>query len=364
VRCALFCNSSPTPSVHVRLSPETSRWLHATLQPLKRRLLEVRAARHAGSRVRRIPISQLPTAATESVIHLTKNSCGRLEIAASLDWLRSRNGFSTTWRRVGVFVNLLADPQVPSGCWQADLGDWVRPTGPVAGFCSPHRGSRLVPDRGFIRSSGYAAARQIASRAPRWSERRPTFVWRGGPNGHGLYASDTMDWRDQQLRQRVRLCLLGKSLADASRFADAPIDLRLVSVPQHDPQAAARLRASGIIGNPIPARSWLQRQFAIDIDGYANAFSNFFLRLLYGCCVLKVASPRGFRQWYYDRLVPWVHYVPVAADLSDFAERLDWCRRHPRQCREIAGVGQRAAFAMTYDRERQQAIEQLVQPIS
>jgi hypothetical protein len=135
-------------------------------------------------------------------------------------------------------------------------------------------------------------------------------------------------------------------------------------VPQHDPQAAARLRASGIIGNPIPARSWLQRQFAIDIDGYANAFSNFFLRLLYGCCVLKVASPRGFRQWYYDRLVPWVHYVPVAADLSDFAERLDWCRRHPRQCREIAGVGQRAAFAMTYDRERQQAIEQLVQPIS
>ncbi|MEY3032546.1 MAG: hypothetical protein RLZZ622_1021, partial [Planctomycetota bacterium] len=76
------------------------------------------------------------------------------------------------------------------------------------------------------------------------------------------------------------------------------------------------------------------------------------------------ASPRGFRQWYYDRLVPWVHYVPVAADLSDFAERLDWCRRHPRQCREIAGGGQRAAFAMTYDRERQQAIEQLVQPIS
>lgn len=343
----------------MRLSPETSRWLHETLQPFKRSLLEVRAASHTKGRLTRIPIRQLPPGEAESVISLTKDAGDRLEIAANFDWLRSRNGFSTTWRRVGVFVNLLADSAVPAGHWQADLGDWVKPTGPVAGFCSPHRGSRLVPDRSFLGSAGYAAARRLASRAPAWADRSPALVWRGGPNGHGLYATPEMDWRDQRLRQRVRLCLFGQSLASRSEQAWPTVDLRLVSVPSHDPVAAARMRAGGIVAPSVPARSWLQRQFAIDIDGYANAFSNFFLRLLFGCCVLKVASRRGFRQWYYDRLLPWVHYVPVAADLTDFTERLSWCRRHPRQCREIARTGQRAAFAMTYDRERRLAVEQL-----
>lgn len=37
--------------------------------------------------------------------------------------------------------------------------------------------------------------------------------------------------------------------------------------------------------------------------------------------IFKVESAYGFQQWYYERLQPWVHYVPVAADLSDLRER-------------------------------------------
>ena len=29
-------------------------------------------------------------------------------------------------------------------------------------------------------------------------------------------------------------------------------------------------------------------------------------------------------QWWYDRLIPWKHYIPVRSDLSDVKERFDW----------------------------------------
>lgn len=63
------------------------------------------------------------------------------------------------------------------------------------------------------------------------------------------------------------------------------------------------------------------RRFALDVDGNTNAWANLFQRLLLGCCVIKVASPFGYRQWYYDDLVPWVHYVPVRADMADLVDR-------------------------------------------
>ncbi|MBN9025858.1 MAG: lipopolysaccharide-modifying protein, partial [Rhizobiales bacterium] len=65
-----------------------------------------------------------------------------------------------------------------------------------------------------------------------------------------------------------------------------------------------------------------------------------YTRMLLGCCVLKVASPSGFRQWFYDEFVPWTHYIPVAADLSDIVEKVEWCRAHDQACREIAEAGQ------------------------
>src|SRR5262249_30353973 len=100
-------------------------------------------------------------------------------------------------------------------------------------------------------------------------------------------------------------------------------------------------------GSRVAPATWLGQKHALDIDGFSNAWSNLFTRLLFGCCVLKVESRYGFRQWYYDRLKPWQHYIPVAADLSDLAERVDWARAHDRACQEIAEAGRRLALTMT-----------------
>jgi len=74
---------------------------------------------------------------------------------------------------------------------------------------------------------------------------------------------------------------------------------------------------------------------------------------LTGSPLLKVASRHGYRQWYYDRLKPWVHYVPVAADLSDLMARVEWLRANDQQARDIGQAGRDLAISMTLAHERQ-----------
>ena len=117
-----------------------------------------------------------------------------------------------------------------------------------------------------------------------------------------------------------------------------------------------RLAKAGILGEYISPIAWHGFKFAIDIDGNGNAWSNFFTRLIMGCCVLKVASALGFRQWYYGEIKPWIHYVPVRADLSDLLEKIAWCRGNLDECRRIAARGQAFAMSRDFDTEMASAV--------
>jgi hypothetical protein len=46
-------------------------------------------------------------------------------------------------------------------------------------------------------------------------------------------------------------------------------------------------------------------------------------------------------EWFTKYLLPWVHYVPVAEDLSDLQERLEWVRDHSEEMRVIAENGRK-----------------------
>ena len=269
-------------------------------------------------------------------------------IEADLDWIQTRHGFSTCWRRMAAVLDPISDTSIDDGSWTADLGDWVHLDGPVIGFCSNRPGSLLLPDRGFHGTAGYRMERRRASAAPAFDDRDPAIVWRGSPSGPGDCKAEPFVPDNPALLQRTRMCLLLRG-AIAGGVA---IDAKIIGNRRLSQAAVSAHAGAGILGTPIPQPSWCHRRFAIDIDGWANAFSNFFIRLIYGCCVIKVASPLGYRQWYYDRLEPWRHYVPAAADLSDLRETIAWCLAHPRRCREIAAAGQRAAWSMTPQTER------------
>jgi hypothetical protein len=60
-----------------------------------------------------------------------------------------------------------------------------------------------------------------------------------------------------------------------------------------------------------------------------------------GATVLRQASP--YEEAFTRLLVPWTHYVPVADNLADLAERVAWLVTNPLAAAHIASNGQRLA---------------------
>jgi hypothetical protein len=52
---------------------------------------------------------------------------------------------------------------------------------------------------------------------------------------------------------------------------------------------------------------------------------------------------RPWREFFFDRLEPYVHFVPVKHDLSDLSSQLDWAEANPDTCSAIASRAQALA---------------------
>jgi len=206
-----------------------------------------------------------------------------------------------------------------------------------------------LPDPHFFQNHGFAAASEIGKTAPDWDDRSDDIIWRGGMNGCGWVSFAPEDVSNPAVLQRLRMVLRLKDMPGA--------DARFVNIPSTAASWARLASRQGLLGQPMAPESWLGRKFAIDIDGYVNTWSNLLVRMLYGCCVLKVESQFGFRQWYYDDLKPFEHYVPVSADMSDFAEKIEWARSHDSEAKAIAERGQAFARTLTFSSQARRAAD-------
>ena len=212
------------------------------------------------------------------------------------------------------------------------------------GFCSRRAEPFLIPDPYFVASRGYEALRSFLLQRPvAWGARRPVALWRGATTGDpGL---PPRRWRELP---RIRLCELARS-HEAAGLIDAGI-----TTPT---RAAAEVAAAGYVTDPVPSHDFQHWKYQIDIDGHTNSWPGLFTKLLTGSTVIKVASPRGYRQWYYDRLKPWINFVPASADLADLAERIRWLRAHDDVAREIGRQGRVLADSLDYAGELARAGE-------
>lgn len=277
--------------------------------------------------------------------------------------------YDVTVRREDTGYTLLIPPYAPDRsawsamktrsaaylCWLAQAGSQVREiSGEVsdgsalsgATYCFSSYGARIaLPDYYFFRSRGFAAFRkEAAAAAEPWERRNDEIIWRGGPNGLGMPALGPDLDRHPALVQRVAM---------AQRCQGSRVDFRFVGAGTAGD--TEMFRRGGLIGAPVPALSWGGRRYAIDIDGNGNAWDNFFHRLLLGCCVIKIESHFGYRQWYYDRLRPGEHFIPVRRDLSNLEEQVDWALTNQDRAREIAAAGQAVALEATWERECRRA---------
>lgn len=206
-----------------------------------------------------------------------------------------------------------------------------------------------IPDPHFFVHRGFDAERALAVEGADWGSRDDGIVWRGVGNGAGRMSFDPRDEDNPGVLPRLRMCM------KLARVAGC--DVRITGLYEDGGVWLGAARRAGLAGDPIPAQRWLGRKYAIDIDGQTNTWSNLLVRMLFGCCVFKVKSQGGFRQWYYDRLTPFVHFVPVAADMSDFAEKIDWARSHPGEARAIAEAGRAFALGLDFEAGKRDAVE-------
>lgn len=214
-------------------------------------------------------------------------------------------------------------------------------------FSSVFANSGLLPDPYFFETNGYQKQRDLyASQSVPWSERSDDIIWRGNVTGIGLRICDDTLISNGAVNQRIRMAIACK---------DTDVDFRFVGADEE----VNVLKQMGLMGSRIEAASWLNRKFAIDIDGASNAWDNLYHRLLFGCCVLKVESQAGFQQWYYHKLKPYEHYVPIKADLSDLQSQLDWVRSHPAEAERIAKQGCAFAHSMTFESEADYAADEI-----
>lgn len=207
----------------------------------------------------------------------------------------------------------------------------------------------LLPDTYFFRSRGFVRMRAHAdTHAVPWERRSEVLRWRGVSTGQGRREPVA---GDPGVLPRIRLAML---LKDEPRC-----DVGIAGSDSGE-ALAETLRRAGLMRARIEEPTWVGDKYGIDIDGNSNTWSNFIVRLHLGCCMLKVDSPRGYRQWYYGRIAPWQHFVPVKSDLSDMLEKIDWVRRHDAEAREIAASGQRLARSMSFESESAYAVDAIV----
>jgi hypothetical protein len=274
----------------------------------------------------------------------------RLAADANLPWNLMKRSLSLIYLLDAVFA-----PGRAACEFLAELGD----DGllPSIAFSSPARTGCLVPDPDFMGSRGYEGVRWLVqNQGIAWGERTAKVFWRGSTTGPRRKpppedaAADDFTWLP-----RLDLCRRARDSAVADYY-DVGISA-IVQMPE--PGLAQRIERSGLCRAPAHRSAFLAHKAVLVIDGNSNAWSALFCGLLSGACILLVESRYGHRQWYYDRLHAWQHYVPVRADLRDLDRVATWVLENDEDARAIGEASRAFAEALTFEAAVEESVGRL-----
>lgn len=210
-------------------------------------------------------------------------------------------------------------------------------------FCSNEPGCVLIPDALYLLSGGLSALRHdIAERWSPWEARDPVVFWRGSTTGAVLEPAAL--WRDDPSRGLPRLDL-------CARLSAGPLaphcDVGISAIVQiEDPRLLAA--ATPLMRPFVPEIEQMRCRYHIVIDGNSSAWVRPIATSAMGSCLLMVGSPQGYRQWFYDRLEPWTNVVPIAPDLGDLEQVVEWVLTHDAEARRVAERGRALARQLAF----------------
>jgi hypothetical protein len=182
---------------------------------------------------------------------------------------------------------------------------------PGLAYCGVRADAALIPDPEFISSLGHQRMRQRLAEGPPWAERRRVAFWRGP-------------------KDSANLCAFVQGLAGAGPATMFDV-------------ALAGPASYGV-------EHWQACRYAFETDSATAGSGGLLQKLLTGSTVLKVPAD-ATRMWLHERMRPWEHFVPVAANLSDLEKRMAWLHAHEAEAEAIGRQGRALALAATFEAE-------------
>uniref|UniRef100_A0A6C0F9K4 Glycosyl transferase CAP10 domain-containing protein n=1 Tax=viral metagenome TaxID=1070528 RepID=A0A6C0F9K4_9ZZZZ len=177
----------------------------------------------------------------------------------------------------------------------------------------------LIPDIHYLESNGY---QNIKKDDIPWEQKQSIAYWRGQPSGFKVTAKE-----DLNLLPRIKLAYLSENL----NLLDVKITNGIVNLKR---DISKYLKTLSIYGEKKDFIENYKYKYVINIDGFGPAWSGLYLKLCSKCLVFCIESQ--FKQWYYEGLLPWVHYVPIKSDMSDLEDQVKWAINNDEKAKNIA----------------------------
>lgn len=120
----------------------------------------------------------------------------------------------------------------------------------------------------------------------------------------------------------------------------------------------SKLTCSNFISMESAVSRW---RYLIDLEG--RGYSSRVKLLLFSRRVLFLQERRD-KEWYFEALRPWVHYIPVANNLSNLEERYDLIRADPDLEKELVGNSFKFALSTFSDLAICERWHEVIAPLS
>lgn len=163
-----------------------------------------------------------------------------------------------------------------------------------------------------------------------WENKKPTAVFRGGTTGCGVTINNN---------PRLKLAYISsvtKPDENGVPYLDAGVtnwNLRPRKIENEEYlKTIEKDDLPFTLVNHLSPKEQSSYKYIINVDGHVNAF-RLSLELSMGSVILLVDSP--WKIWYRDMLIPYEHYIPIRADLSNLIEQIKWCRNNDDKCKQI-----------------------------
>lgn len=181
------------------------------------------------------------------------------------------------------------------------------------------KGPVLFPDF-FALSNGFQilAGKDLRTFSIPWETKQNRLIWRGVTT-QAFYSLDNF-----QNIPRVILCHLSQKFPEL-------IDAKFTKLDQGAENIDA---CKQYLGDKIPYEEIISYKYQMWIDGNAVSYSESGWRFFTHSVIFKPDSENV--QWYFGEIKPWVHYVPVKANLEDLVEKISYIKNNDAFALELA----------------------------